>query len=369
MKIHELINEDELNEFAPVLGAALNAAGRAIASGASKVGPAITRGATWLAQTGSRRDLIDLMAKNPQIIQSTLKGTAPTVAQVEAIYGPRAASIFAKDPNFMTKVLKRYQADKLVKTTSTAGSGTSNAGNTMAKWHAGLQGIGQTASKVKYWTGKVIGAGLTGAYYYILYQPLKLYLENIEEAESMLKNGKVTPEEFQQYRQREMSALIGKWATLWATGKLAKLPFAVVGKIMGRFSPSLGQTIGTLGTAGQVYFMDQVNSPENSQAIAEFMAGPIASTFIGGMGVEAENKIRKWIPFAHEYDTKAGAKPDGKPGEPDADNKDAEPGTPPKTDSSTSAPDNKPKPSPRDKWIYYSPGMIQDPVTKQIDYK
>jgi hypothetical protein len=366
MKIHDLINEDEvLDEF---IAPALNAAGRAIASGASKIAPAISKGVSWLAQTGSRRDLINLMAKDPAMIQKTLKGVAPTVAEVEAIYGPRAAAIFARDPNFMTKVLKQFHADKLI------GAGSKTAGNTTniaTKLQSGIKGLGQTASSVKGWTGKLISAGLTGAYYWILYEPLKLYMDNIEAAEEMLKNNKATPEEFEQYRQREMSALIGKWATLWATGKLAKLPFAIVAKVMGKFSPGLGSSISTLGTAGQVYFMNQVNSPENSQAIAEFMAGPIASKFIGGMGVEAENKIRKWIPFATEYDTKAGDKPEAKPGEAGATDKDADQTAADEKPTTTANPPaaNKPKASPRDKWVYYSPGMVQDPVTKEIDYK
>jgi hypothetical protein len=235
---------------------------------------------------------------------------------------------------------------------------------------SGLKGIGETASSVKLWTGKIISAGLTGAYYWMLYEPLKLYMDNIEAAEEMLKNNKVSPTEFEQYRQREMSALIGKWATLWATGKLAKIPFSIMSKVLGKISEGLGKTISTLGTAGQVYFMSQVNSPENSRAIAEFMAGPIASKFVGGIGVEAENKIRKWIPFATEYDTKAGDKPEAKPGEAGATDNGADQTAADEKPTTTNPPAaNKPKASPRDKWIYYSPGMIQDPVTKEVDYK
>ena len=333
MKIHDIITEEPVNEA----GAGL------LARGASKLlGPAAEKLASVLGkgETGRATELIAARIARGQQVE---------LATVEKMVGKASAKDVLKAAEKKAASLKR---------TTT--------------WNANIAGIGETAKAVKLWTGRLINGGLTGAYYWILYQPLKLYLDNIEEAESMLKNGKVTPEEFEQYRQREMSALIGKWAALWATGKLARLPFAVVGKVMGAFSPSLGKVMGTLGTAGQVYFMSQVNSPENSQAIAEFMAGPIASKFIGGMGVEAENTIRKWIPFAHEYDKKDATDAKG----PNADKKDTTPVDPdakPATDATPAVTDVPAEPkvqaTPRDKWVYYSPGMIQDPVTKAIDYK
>jgi hypothetical protein len=55
------------------------------------------------------------MSQNSQIIRNTLRGTQPTVAQIEATYGPRAAEIYSKDPNFMAKVLKQFHADRLAR--------------------------------------------------------------------------------------------------------------------------------------------------------------------------------------------------------------------------------------------------------------
>jgi hypothetical protein len=333
MKIHDIISDEPLNET----GAGL------IARGASKLlGPAAEKIASLFGKGQIGRATEELARRIAQ-------GEKFELATVEKMVGKESAKDVLKAAEKKGASLKRT-----------------------ATWNANIAGIGETAKSVKAWTGKLINAGLTGAYYWLLYEPLKLYMDNIEEAEAMLKNGKATPEEFEQYRQREMSALIGKWAALWATGKLARLPFAVVGKVMGAFSPSLGKVMGTLGTAGQVYFMNQVNSPENAQAIAEFMAGPIATKFIGGIGVEAENKIRKWIPFAHEYDNKGTNDSTGT----NADKKDTtpvDPDAPPKADAEPTVTDvpaaPKPQATPRDKWIYYSPGMIQDPVTKAIDYK
>jgi len=99
MKIYDIISENTVQEGPVDL---LKLAGKGIASGAK-----------WLAQTGARGDLVDMMSKNSQLIRNTLRGTAPTAAQVEKIYGPRAAEIYSKDPNFMSKVLKQFHADRL----------------------------------------------------------------------------------------------------------------------------------------------------------------------------------------------------------------------------------------------------------------
>jgi hypothetical protein len=102
MKIYDIISENTVQEAAAV--DLLKLAGKGIASGAK-----------WLAQTGSRRDLVSMMSQNSQLIRNTLKGSAPTAAQIEKIYGPRAGEIYAKDPNFMAKVLKQYHADRAIK--------------------------------------------------------------------------------------------------------------------------------------------------------------------------------------------------------------------------------------------------------------
>jgi len=100
MKIYDIISENTVQEAAAV--DLLKLAGKGVANGAK-----------WLAQTGARGDLVDMMSKNSQLIRNTLRGAAPTAAQVEKIYGPRAAEIYAKDPNFMAKVLKQYHAERL----------------------------------------------------------------------------------------------------------------------------------------------------------------------------------------------------------------------------------------------------------------
>jgi hypothetical protein len=252
----------------------------------------------------------------------------------------------------------------------------------VANWNANIAGIGQTASAVKSWTGTLINLGLTGAYYWMLYEPLRDYMNNIEEAEKMLQAGggkDPTPEDFEAYRRKEMSVLIGRWATLWATGKLVKLPFSIVSRMFGKFSPGLATAVSTLGRGGQVYFMNQINDPDNAKTIATWMSGPIASTFIGGAGVAAENKIRSWIPGAKEYDQAQATKPSkpetGDEKEVDGTDKTDLDNPADNTDTpKTTKPDptNKAKvklPFKPDEWEFYSTGIYRNKKTGELDYR
>lgn len=327
MKITDIISEDKLLEGLPAKVFS-KLFGKAIGGTAELVGKGETNRAV------------------SQLATKIANGQTPAIADAEKLVGKAAAK----------KTLAAAEKEA-----------ASNA--RVAKMSADLAGIGEMAGAVKKWSGIAISAGLNGAYYWMMYEPLRDYLNNINVAEDMLKNGKVTPEDFDAYRKREMSGLIGQWTALWATGKLAKLPFGVVSKIFQGFSKTpnvMSKAISGLGTAGQVYFMNKVNSPENAKAIAEFMAGPIMTPIFGGVGTKAEDVIRSFIPGAHEI-------PSAEPSElgqqgndtPAGDAQDADK----PVDNTASPAGDKPQATPKDKWVYYSPGLVQDPVTKEIDYK
>ena len=327
MKITDIISEDKLPEglaakaFSKVFGKAIG-------------------GAADLVGKGNTGRAVDALAAK------IARGEQVAIADAEKLVGKDAA-----------------------KKTLAAAEKEAEASARVAKMHADLAGIGEMAGAVKKWSGIAISAGLNGAYYWMMYEPLRDYLNNINVAEGMLKDGKVTPEDFDAYRKREMSGLIGKWTALWATGKLAKLPFGVVSRIFQGFSKTpnvMSKAISGLGTAGQVYFMNKVNSPENAKAIAEFMAGPIMTPIFGGVGTKAEDVIRSFIPGAHEI-------PSAEPTDPEQQGNDkpagdAQDADKPADDSASPAGD-KPQATPKDKWVYYAPGLVQDPVTKEIDYK
>ena len=179
----------------------------------------------------------------------------------------------------------------------------------VANWDAniaGLKGSLKKGAKVVVTSLRVL---MSVGYYYMFYEPLELYLDNISAAQEKLASKEWTQQEFNDYRQREMSGLIGKWTALWVGGKMIKLPFAAVGKLFGIVSPKMGAVLGGLGTAGQLYFMNWVNNPENSETIATFMASPLLTDTLGGMGVAAEDKIRAVIPFAKDIDSGQGSDP------------------------------------------------------------
>lgn len=339
MKITELINEQQqLDELVP---------GSLVSRGLSKVFGGTAHGLANLFGKGSNARIIDSLA---QSIQGGAKVTTSSVMRTHGVTAQEA------------KALLRAARSK---------AGTAARVST---WNANIAGIGQTAAAVKSWTATLLNIGLTGAYYWMLYEPLRDYMNNIEEAEKMLQAGggkNPTPEDFEAYRRKEMSVLIGRWATLWATGKLVKLPFSIVSKLVGKLSPGLGTAVSTLGRGGQVYFMNQINNPENSKTIATWMSGPIASQFIGGAGVAAENTIRSWIPGAKEYDQKTDAEP-----KQDAETDQEVDGEekPDAADGQAQKPkDEKPgvkkekKPWKPEEWEYYSPGIYRNKKSYELD--
>lgn len=231
----------------------------------------------------------------------------------------------------------------------------------VANWDtniAGLKGSLKTGAKVVLTSIRVL---MTIGYYYMFYEPLELYLDNISVAQEKLASGEWTQKEFNDYRQREMSGLIGKWTALWAGGKMIKLPFAAAGKMFGMISPKLGAAMSGLGTAGQLYFMNWINNPENSETIASFMAMPLLTDTLGGIGVAAEDKIRSVIPFAKEIDSGQGSDPDTAP---EGDNDNADPNAKADKDATSTQPDNADKTPSADA----SDGGTWTPVPGKPDY-
>lgn len=331
MKINELLNESKRLDEAGATTLAARALSKVFGGGA--------KGAANSIGAGSNSRIIN------QVAARLAGGGTVTVDDIM-----RAGKV------------SREEATKLLAKATKKSASTIRT----AAYQADIAGIGATAGAVKKWTGMLINAGLTGAYYWMFYEPLRDYMNNIEEAEKMLQAGggtDPTPEDFEAYRRSQMSTLIGRWATVWASSKLAKLPFSIVSKLVKELSPSLAGGISTLGKAGQVYLMSKMNSPENATTIATWMSGPIASQFIGGAGVAAENAIRSWIPGAKEYEQSTASG-----GQSTADGS-AE--TDQETDTDNTAPaDDKTtekKPWKPEEWEYYSPGIYKNKKTNELD--
>lgn len=348
MKIYDIINEDQNVD---------EALGTLAKIGSKVLGPAAKAGATLLGKGPTAR-VIDSLAVN------IAHGGKPTVGMTAKMLKSAGSSDDA------AKVLAkaRKEAAALKRSSDLA----SNVAGIKAAAASAKESI-SAGTKFLFGLGRL---GL-GAYYLSMFkEPLDLYLNNIEAAETRLNatnpEDRWTPEQFEAYRQREMSALIGKWALLWGTGKLVKLPFGMFTKMVGYVSPKLGAAVSTLGVGAQAYFMKWVNEPENANDIASFMAQPLMTFAAGGIGTAAEDKIRSVLPFAKKYekapaDSAAPAQnkqqPDNKP---EAEPNGKETGQAAKPSAAT-APEASAKKDPA-VWVYHSPGFVQNKHTGEIDY-
>lgn len=281
--MHEIVTEEQLDE----IGAGLKLASKLL-------GPA-AKGIATLFGKGPTKQL------TTKIAQQIAAGSRPTAQQIAKV-----AKVSQDDAVAILKAA-RAEARTLVRT---------------GQFSQNVAAITDTANAIKTWSGRALRAGLNLVYYKMFWDPLSLYMDNLKTAQQYVDAGKWTEADFNAYRQREMSALVGKWAALWATGKLVKLPFGVASKLIGGAGTKTQALLDTLTPAAQVYFMSWVNDPENAKTIAEAMSSDIAVWGVGGIGTAAEDKIRAVIPFAKEYGRK---NPDAKPG--DLQPGDAKPGT------------------------------------------
>lgn len=279
--------------------------------------------------------------------------------------GPEAVKMAKADPSIIDDIVKNANKVRSPGVFSKAASGAKTAGKITA----------QTTSAVTNYTTNILKFALPATYYYMFWEPLSLYLDNVAAAESYVNSGgpdSITEKDFEAYRQREMNALIGKWAMLWATGKLVKIPFGAVTKLFGSLSPKAGAILKTMTPGVQAYFMQWVNKPENSKDIAEFMASPLAQAVgLGAIGVNIEDKIRSILPFAREYEQKSASEPQATDKQPAGEKEEPAAGQGAKP-SEPVATSNKPaeKPAKKDpsEWMYHSPGFVQNRKTGEIDY-
>jgi len=254
MKIHDIVSESAVQEGPVDL---LKAVGSGIATGAK-----------WLAQSGSRSDLIKMMAKNSQIVDDALRGTAPTAAQIEAIYGPKAAEMFAKDPNFMAKVLKQFHIDDTAAfAASRAGTQTTTqttqAATGPTSWVTrGLEKVTgnatSTATKAQYARAAEIAAEHYGSQTMKLFYALDITKEVINyniQADKLDKNAPDYEEQLRTLRGKFITAVIAPKVTIWAANKLflGKIASAVpwiIKQFPGNRSAELAAIVKQVGARG-----------------------------------------------------------------------------------------------------------------------
>lgn len=319
MKIYDIISEDAVQEGAVDL---LKLAGRGIASGAK-----------WVAQTGSRRDLVNMMSQNSQIIRNTLRGTQPTVAQIEATYGPRAAEIYSKDPNFMAKVLKQFHADRLAKRgPPPPPPGPTPPGPTPPILPAATSLI----SKIP-----VTGLVAKAISVYGIYDMVQDYNKGMDYFDEQLKNG-MSQEKYNAGVAHLKSTLVFQIAAFGPIFSILKhsTGWTALGAMLrgssSKFANSIGSSMGSMSAVARAALISSLNTKEARELWSDMFAGSMMDTIgkitydgITSLFKSAEAKAREKItgkPADTASDTAA-------PAEKDATST-AEPETPASTNTS-----------------------------------
>lgn len=247
MKIYDIISEDTVQEAGAV--DLLKLAGKGIANGAK-----------YIAQTGSGRDLISMMSQNSQIIRNTLRGTAPTAAQIEATYGPRAAEIYSKDPNFMAKVLKQFHADRI------------------AKRGSPLPVLASGASLIR----KIPITGLVAKVVsvYGIYDMIQDYNKGIDYFDEQLKNG-MSKEKYDAGVAHLKSTLVFQIAAFGPIFSIVKhsTGWGALGAMLrgsgSKFAKSIGSSMGSISAVARAVLISALNTKEARELWSDM--------FIGGM--------------------------------------------------------------------------------------
>lgn len=283
MKIHDIISEDTVQEGAVDL---LKLAGRGIASGAK-----------YIAQTGSRRDLVSMMSQNSQIIRNSLRGTQPTVAQIEATYGPRAAEIYSKDPNFMAKVLKQFHADRLARR-GTPPPGPTPPGPTPPVLPSGASLI----SKIP-----VTGLVAKAISIYGIYDMVQDYNKGMDYFDEQLKNG-MSKEKYDAGVAHLKSTLVFQIAAFGPIFSIVKhsTGWTALGAMLrgssSKFANSIGSSMGSMSSVARAALISSLNTKEARELWSDMFAGGMMDTIgkitydeVTGLFKSAETKAREKI--------------------------------------------------------------------------
>jgi hypothetical protein len=258
MKIYDIISEDTVQEGAVDL---LKLAGRGLASGAK-----------YIAQTGSRRDLVSMMSQNSQIIRNTLRGTQPTVAQIEATYGPRAAEIYSKDPNFMAKVLKQFHADRLARRGAPP-PGSPPGTPPVPPVPPVLPGGTSLISKIP-----VTGLVAKAISVYGIYDMVQDYNKGIEYFDEQLKNG-MSKEKYDAGVAHLKSTLVFQIAAFGPIFSIVKhlSGWTALGAMLrgsgSSFAQKLGANMGSMSAVARAALISSLNTKEARELWSDMFIG------------------------------------------------------------------------------------------------
>lgn len=385
MKILDIVHKEQINEY----GAVARTLGSLFGTKSSQLLTAIKDG-----------------------LVSAGKWAGPaTRAEAEAVakgLGPEAQRLVAKNPGILDTAVK--QANKV-----RAPSGLRRAGASIASAVSGAKsGVVKTGSIVRNLVSATSGVAIA----YAFAEPFIDYYQDMQWALKELEKNP-TPEmleSFQAYRNQQITKLAGRVTVLIGTGILAKMPAVIAAKTIGIFSTRAGAWVKEKTQLPNkvlaAMFMTLANSEENAKAIGNWFAcsttaeeGKCPPGLIQRGAAPLLTTLEDMIlsMFTTTYDQEAAkiAQAAGASSQPSSSGQGARPADDSKTDiGGTSEPPSSQRPgqssqnaanaasgagqttprigdqpdpskltpSPRDKWVYYAPGFIQDPVTKKVDF-
>lgn len=240
MKVHEIINID-LNEgllargAAKFLGKPLNALLSAFGKGSA--------GQFFKSLTSYVDDAGKL-----------------NISSVESAYGKKIADEVANNPKLIKKIEKSAISTRRTQQFS------QNIGEIKQMINATMQVGEKLISGIKL----AIGA----AYVSTFIMPLKQYLDNIEIAEQYVEAGQWSDADFEEFRKKEIGALIGKWTVLIVSGKVSKIPGGII-KSLPIIGGKLAPLIDSLTPAVQTALALWLSTEENARVIASALAQPL----------------------------------------------------------------------------------------------
>jgi hypothetical protein len=292
---------------------------------------------------GTKGELVELLAGNKNVMEKLLRGSRPTVAEIEAMYGKEAAELYKSNPDIINKAQIKYTRDvadarRTTNPSSTSTTVTKDADTTVdalknekdPSWWQRRKDM-YNPKKAGGFIPAAAAFGNTAMNVLILLQiwePISIYNDKVNDFGQWLLAGKdptgkpYGPENYKADRTAEMGLLITKMAAILATTLAVKGVGSAVGGVVGTSSMALqrlagmspkmsylGSAIKGAGNIGALFATMGLNSETGTKWLAEFIALWGVDMVIGHwglVGLDAITDLGAWKTRANDVLEKLG---------------------------------------------------------------
>lgn len=290
---------------------------------------------------GTKGELVELLAGNKNVMEKLLRGSRPTVAEIEAMYGKEAAELYKANPDIINKAQIKYTRDvadarRSANPTSTVTKDADATADTLKNepkepsWWQRRKDM-YNPKKAGGFIPAASAFGNTVMNVLILLQiwePISIYNDKVNDFGQWLLDGKdptgkpYGPENYKADRTAEMGLLITKMAAILATTLAVKGVGSAVGGVVGKSSMALqrlagmspkmsylGSAIKGAGNIGALFATMGLNSETGTKWLAEFIALWGVDMVIGHwglVGLDAITDLGAWKTRANDVLEKLG---------------------------------------------------------------